>query len=113
MSVELAIERPQEGSAEPSLLRAIRFSDLYLQADGEAWFKRSPRDRECLALSGAERAEAHALRNHVDTQNRETDFRVTWRGMHMRAARLLTVEGPVLVLRRLLPEPILGGSCPA
>lgn len=112
MSVELAKVPAQvgsigaDGSEEPSLLRGIRFSDLYLEADGRAWFKRSPRDRECLALSGAEVAEALVLRDFVEAQNRETDFRVTWRGVDMRAARLHTVEGPVLVLRRLLPEPM-------
>lgn len=91
-------------AADDSLLSKIQFSDLYIELDGVAWYKRAPNDTEGYRLSGEHLHEVRDLCDFLGSTTRNADFRVVWRGMELRGDCLETLRGPVYTLRRLLPR---------
>ncbi|WP_186308468.1 ATPase, T2SS/T4P/T4SS family [Paraburkholderia sp. BCC1885] len=91
---------------EASYLKAMSFSDLYLEPDGQAWYKTSPSDRERHALESGALEEAKSLREHLQIHTTGLDFRTEWHGVSLRVQRIETLDGDVYVGRRLLPHPI-------
>jgi len=87
-------------------LKALPFSDLYLEPDGEAWFKNSPNDRERHSLVRPSREEALELRHQLQEHRTGLDFRADWKGMGLRVQRIETLDGDVYICRRLLDRPI-------
>lgn len=95
------------GLASPDFpLARIAFSDLYLEHDGHAWYKKAPNDRQGHRLSGLLQAEAHDLLKHLNDTTLSDDDSFGWRGLILRAKRLPTLKGPVYVLRRILEKPL-------
>jgi type II secretory ATPase GspE/PulE/Tfp pilus assembly ATPase PilB-like protein len=87
-------------------LKDLPFSDLYLEPDGEAWFKVSPADRLRRAIEPEGQREVSALRRELAQHRTGIDFRQEWMGVSLRTTRLETVSGDLFVCRRLLNEPI-------
>lgn len=87
-------------------LVGLAFSDLYLEPDSQAWFKRSPDDRERHVVQGDTLEETLALRKRLQEHNTGRDFRVDWESIRLRVQRIETVDGDVYVCRRLLDQPI-------
>lgn len=88
------------------LLAELAFSDLYLEPDIQAWFKRSPDDRERHVVQGDLLEETQALRRRLQEHNTGHDFRVDWEGVRVRVQRIETVDGDVYVCRRLRERPM-------
>lgn len=95
--------------ANADLIKALAFSDLYLEPDG-AWYKKSPSDRDRGALSLAMLEEARAMRADLQGHKTGLDFRAHWDGVDYRVQRLETLNGDVYVCRRLLDKPIPFGE---
>ncbi|MEW6339640.1 MAG: ATPase, T2SS/T4P/T4SS family [Pseudomonadota bacterium] len=95
------VEQPLE-----SYLGDMSFSDLYLEPNGQAWYKTSPSDRERHALESGALEESRALREHLQSHRTGLDFRTEWQGVALRVQRIETLDGDVYVGRRLLPRPI-------
>lgn len=92
---------------EPSVLAALEFSDLYLEPDRNAWFRRGSSDRQRWPLEGSALAESRALREFLqEHQTGGVDVRVDWGGMRLRGQRVPTVDGDLFVCRRALDAPI-------
>lgn len=87
-------------------LKDLPFSDLYLEPDGDAWFKISPTDRLRREIEPEGQRELHALRRELTQHRTGIDFRQEWMGVSLRTTRLETVSGDLYVCRRLLDEPI-------
>ena len=85
-------------------LSDIEFSDLYLEPSGDAWYKRSPSDREHNTLSGQALRDALDLREHVQQHVTGIDFSAIWRNMRFRVGRVETFEGDVFVCRKLVTD---------
>lgn len=92
-------------AAQLDSIKALAFSDLYLEPDG-AWYKKSPGDRERRALLPAVLEEARAMRVTLQGHKTGLDFRAHWEGVDFRVQRLETLNGDVYVCRRLLDKPI-------
>lgn len=86
-------------------LKALPFSDLYLEPDG-AWFKTSPSDRERRTLGERTLEETLELRRRLQEHRTGLDFRAEWDGIGLRVQRIETLEGDVYICRRLLDRPI-------
>lgn len=91
---------------EDARLGALAFSDLYLEPDGRAWYKRSTGDRERRVLEGIALEQALDLRKDIQQHKTGVDFRKYWEDLCLRVQRLDTLEGDVYVCRKLLPRPI-------
>ncbi|WP_206956342.1 ATPase, T2SS/T4P/T4SS family [Trinickia acidisoli] len=90
-------------------LKALPFSDLYLEPDG-AWFKNSPSDRERRVLDQRSLDESLSLRRRLQEHRTGLDFRAEWEGIGLRVQRIETLEGDVYICRRLLDRPIEYGK---
>jgi type II secretory ATPase GspE/PulE/Tfp pilus assembly ATPase PilB-like protein len=96
------------GAATPEVspLAAIAFSDLYLESEGPAWYKKAPNDRQGHRLTGELFQEARELFQSVEGETLNSDDSFTWRGIILRAKCLHTLRGPVYVLRRIAEKPM-------
>lgn len=96
--------------AEPRVreaVAALKFSDLYLEPSGVAWYKRNPRDRQRNGVPDELKPSVDELRSQLSSHDTGFDFRANWgESVEIRVQRLDTLDGDVFVCRRLLPEPI-------
>jgi len=90
-----------------SALFDLHFSDLYVELNARsAWYKRTPDDFEGTLLDGLALEEVCQLVDHIRSSPNHTDFRVEWRGLNLRGGVLQTISDDVMVLRRVLDEPL-------
>ncbi|MCW3587384.1 ATPase, T2SS/T4P/T4SS family [Burkholderia cenocepacia] len=83
-----------------------KFSDLYLEPNGPAWFKRSPSDRQRNAIAADRLREVETLRRELQKHRTGADFRQEWMGVDFRVQRIETIQGDLYVCRWLEPSPI-------
>ncbi|MDR5791738.1 ATPase, T2SS/T4P/T4SS family [Caballeronia sp. LP003] len=102
----LRVEAMNDHDAFNKDLKDLGFSDLYLEPDGSAWFKRSPSDRQRHAIAPTRIREVETLRRELQVHRTGFDFRQEWMGVDLRVQRVDTVNGDLYVCRRLLPRPI-------
>lgn len=102
-----SLQAPPVTLASPgSPLARIAFSDLYLERDGLAWYKKAPNDRHDHRLSGILQTEARDLLERLQTMTLAEDDSLAWRGLILRVKCLHTLKGPVYVLRRIIEKPL-------
>lgn len=89
-----------------SPLAQISFSDLYLEHDGVAWYKKAPNDRQGHRLSGVLLTEAQELLEELRGATLSDDGRLRWRGLILRVKCLPTLTGALYVLRRIIEKPV-------
>jgi type II secretory ATPase GspE/PulE/Tfp pilus assembly ATPase PilB-like protein len=89
-----------------SPLARMAFSDLYLEADGLAWYKKAPNDRQGHRLSGILQTEALNLLRDVGAMTLNDDDSFGWGGLILRVKCLPTLKGPVYVFRRIIERPL-------
>ncbi|WP_168788790.1 ATPase, T2SS/T4P/T4SS family [Paraburkholderia aromaticivorans] len=105
-ALESAQPTPVTLASPGSPLAQIAFSDLYLEADGLAWYKKAPNDRQGHRLSGILQTEARALLQDVEQMTLNDDDSFGWGGLILRAKCLPTLKGPVYVFRRIIEKPL-------
>ncbi|WP_186064856.1 ATPase, T2SS/T4P/T4SS family [Burkholderia gladioli] len=79
----------------------LDFSDLYLEPDGRAWYKRFSRDPERHDLTGDLLEQARKLDEPARKENKD-DFRIALGDRALRGRILPTISGDLVVLRRLM-----------
>ncbi|MGB8421360.1 ATPase, T2SS/T4P/T4SS family [Paraburkholderia sp.] len=108
-------ERLAMGSLQPaavplasrtSPLADIAFSDLYLEHDGLAWYKKAPNDRHGHRLSGPLQPAARQLLEDARGMTLTDDDSFGWGGLILRAKCIPTLKGPVYSFRRIIDRPL-------
>ncbi|KGC20213.1 Flp pilus assembly complex ATPase component TadA [Burkholderia gladioli] len=82
-------------------LSELDFSDLYLEPNGRAWYKRFSRDPHRHELTGDLLEQARKLDEPAKKQNKD-DFRIALGDRSLRGRILPTLSGNLVVLRRLM-----------
>lgn len=82
-------------------LSELDFSDLYLEPNGQAWFKRFSRDPVRHTLTGDLLEKARALVAPA-RDAKKADFRIALEDRALRGRVLPTLSGELIVLRRLM-----------
>jgi len=79
----------------------IEFSDLYLDPNDIAWYKRSSGDRNSSQLTGRAAEEAVIFREHIQQHLTGIDFTTTWNNERFRVRRIEALDGDVFVCRKI------------
>ncbi|WP_369050186.1 ATPase, T2SS/T4P/T4SS family [Burkholderia gladioli] len=101
-NIEPVLANPTDTDTD---LAQLPFSDLYLEPDGQAWYKTYRDDPVRHALPAHTRPAIVALRESV-LQQPKSEFRLVRDGVGMRGARFEIDGGTLFVLRRTLEAPL-------
>lgn len=90
----------------PLTLKDAKFSDLYIEPNGYAWFKSSRNDRTRHPIDDHQKREVASLLKELNNQRDREYFRQEWMGVDFRVQRIDVSDGDLFVCRWLESSPI-------